>query len=131
MQLRIFALCLACGVLSGIVYDFLYLIRRAASGKTSYRRNLRGFAATAVCDVLYAVALSAMFVALSTFFSFPDVRAYMLAAVILGAALYIKSFHIMVAFLVNRVYNKYTKSVKCKKSAPRRAVKGAAADFKR
>lgn len=131
MQLRIFALCLACGVLSGIVYDLLYIIRRAASGKVRVGRSVRGFVVAAVCDIAYALALSAMFVALSVAFSFPDVRAYMLLSVILGAALYIKSFHIMVAFFINRVYNIIRKSVKCKKCVPRRSKSAPAADFKR
>ena len=37
---------------------------------------------------------------------------YMIAAVLLGAGLYIKSLHVMVAFLINKWYNRGTKIVK-------------------
>ena len=122
MQFKIFIICLACGVLSGIVYDALYIIRRAACGAAKAKRTLKDKVVTAVCDVIYAAALSASFIFCSVFFSFPDVRLYMLASCLLGAALYIKSFHIMVAFLINKLYNRTTKVVKSFKSAqkPRR-----------
>ena len=109
MQIKIFLICLACGGLSGAVYDFLYIIRRAVSGEPSQKSKKREFICTAVCDLLYVLALSAIFVAASVYFCFPDVRLYMFAAVLVGALLYIKSFHIMVAFFVNKLYNRCTK----------------------
>lgn len=120
MQLKIFLICLACGVISGVVYDVLYIVRRTFRGEKV--RSVRYAAVTAVCDVLYAAALTLTFVFCSVCFSFPDVRLYMIAACVLGAALYIKSFHIMVAFLINKLYNRTTKVVKKIKSAqkPRR-----------
>lgn len=131
MQIYIFLLCLACGVASGFAYDFLYLIRRAAAGAPAVKTKKREIIVTAVCDVIYALVLSALFVACSVAFSFPDVRLYMFAAVFSGALLYIKSLHIMVAFLVNKLYNRIAESVKCKKARRRRAKNNLAARTKR
>lgn len=121
MQIKIFLICLACGVLSGAVYDFLYIIRRAVSGAPSQKSKKREFICTAVCDLLYVLALSAIFVAASVYFCFPDVRLYMFAAVAIGFVLYVKSFHIIVAFFVNRLYNSIGRIVKVGK----RGKKGA------
>ena len=144
-QIKIFLICLSCGVLSGVVYDFLYIIRRALSGKSfacaddinasaankdagAPRPKLRvararAFIVTAVCDILYALALSLMFVCASVTFCFPDVRLYMFAAVALGFVLYIKSFHRTVAFFTNRLYNKIGRIVKVGKRGKNRARK--------
>ena len=153
-QIKIFLICLSCGVLSGVVYDFLYIIRRALSGKSfagandinagmakinvgaankdagaprsdlrAARARARAFTVTAVCDILYALALSLMFVCASVTFCFPDVRLYMFAAVALGFVLYIKSFHRTVAFFTNRLYNKIGRIVKVGKRGKNRARK--------
>lgn len=124
MQIKIFLICLACGVLSGAVYDFLYIIRRAVSGAPSQKLKKREFICTAVCDLMYVLALSAIFVAASVYFCFPDVRLYMFAAVLVGALLYIKSFHIMVAFLINKLYNRTSKGVNVVKSGAKGAAVG-------
>ena len=106
MQIYIFLLCLACGVASGFAYDFLYLIRRAAAGAPAVKTKKREIIVTAVCDVLYFLALAAMFVCCSAAFAFPGVRAYMLAACLAGIVLYVKSLHLIVAFFVNKLYNR-------------------------
>ena len=153
-QIKIFLICLSCGVLNGVVYDFLYIIRRALSGKSfaggndinagaakinagaankdagapslklrAVRARARAFTVTAVCDILYALALSLMFVCASVTFCFPDVRLYMFAAVALGFVLYIKSFHRTVAFFTNRLYNIIGRIVKVGKRGKNRARK--------
>ena len=104
-----FLLSLACGVLSGIVYDILYVIR-ASAGRAF--KPPRDKLVTAACDILYIAALTAMFVGCSAAFAFPDMRVYMVLACLAGAALYIKSLHVMVAFLINKWYNRGTKIVK-------------------
>ena len=103
--MRIFLICLALGVCSGIVYDMLYIARFIIGGRPAVKIKKREIISCAVCDIIYAAVLSALFVAASVLFCFPDVRLYMLAAVISGELLYIKSFHIMVAFFLNRLYN--------------------------
>lgn len=111
--MRIFLICLAIGAASGVVYDLLYVARAAAAHAAAPRRLLARTRfpqiVTAVCDLIYAAYLSAVFVCASVYFSFPDVRAYMFAAIFIGIMLYIKSFHIMVAFFVNKLYNRCTK----------------------
>ncbi len=108
---EIFVVCLACGVASGVVYDLLYMLRRLVFLAAKPKRRCV-FAVTAVCDIIYCAALSALFVACSVWLCFPDVRLYMIAAVLLGAGLYIKSLHVMVDFLLNKLYNRSTKRVK-------------------
>ena len=101
------------GAVSGVVYDLLYVVRaaaeRAAGRRLLLRRTRFPHIVTAVCDILYAAFLAAFFVCVSVYFSFPDARAYMFVAIFTGILLYIKSFHIMVAFLVNKLYNRCTK----------------------
>ena len=41
-------------------------------------------------------------------FDFDELRLYMLFACFLGALLYLKSFHVIVAFSVRKVYNRIT-----------------------
>ena len=101
--MRIFLICLACGVASGPIYDVLYAVR------TLFGFRFPGApsrAVTAVCDVLYFLALAAMFVCCSAAFAFPGVRAYMLASRLPGIVLYVKSLHLIVAFFVNKLYNR-------------------------
>lgn len=101
------------GAVSGVVYDLLYVVRaaaeRAAGRRLPLRRTRFPHIVTAVCDILYAAFLAAFFVCVSVYFSFPDARAYMFVAIFTGILLYIKSFHIMVAFFVNKLYNRCTK----------------------
>lgn len=120
--IAIFVVCVACGVAGGPVYDLLYAVWLALSGGGKDPR--RAFACRAVCDAAYWLALSAMFAALSAALCFPDVRLYMIAAVFAGALLYNKSLHIIVAFLINKLYNKVTKSVKAGKKGLKSASEG-------
>lgn len=108
MQIFIFLTCVSCGIVSGIVYDVLYIARCAVCGihKRAYTVKDRIF--TAFCDILYFLIFAAGFVFVSVMFEFDSLRLYMLLGCGLGALLYIKSFHVFVAFFVKSVYNKYT-----------------------
>ncbi len=44
----------------------------------------------------------------SVMFEFEGLRLYMFLGCVLGALLYLKSFHIIVAFSVKKVYNRVT-----------------------
>ena len=93
MQIFIFLTCACCGILSGVVYDVLYIARCAVCGihKQAYTVKDRIF--TAACDILYCLV-------------------YMFIGCVVGALLYLKSFHIFVAFSVKKVYNKITSKKK-------------------
>ncbi len=117
--MRAFLICLACGVASGVVYDVLYAVRSPVCLRAP---GAAARAVTAACDIIYFVALAAMFVWCSATFAFPSVRPYMLAACIAGSALYVKSLHLIVAFFVKRMYNRFAEGAG--RGARRRAARG-------
>ncbi len=108
MQIFIFITCACCGVLSGIVYDILYIARCAVCGVESRAYTVKDKIFTIVCDIVYTLVFAAMFIFTSVMFDFYELRLFMLLGCVLGAILYLKSFHVFVAFLVGKVYNKAT-----------------------
>ncbi len=119
MQIFIFIICTFCGVISGVVYDVLYIARSAVCGVHKEAFTVKDKIFTIACDVLYSLVFTAMFVFTSVMFDFYELRLYMLLGSILGALLYLKSFHVIVAFLVAKVYNKIT----LRKSAAKKELK--------
>lgn len=107
MQPFIFLICLCCGVVSGVFYDVLY-VARSLIFLRARRLSAAKTVAAAVCDLLAFAALAALYVLASVLFNFPNARFYMFLACFCGILLYIKSFHLMVAFLINKVYNRYS-----------------------
>ena len=108
MQIFIFLTCVSCGIVSGIVYDILYIARCAVCGIHKRAYTVKDKIFTAVCDVLYCLIFAVGFVFISVMFEFDSLRLYMLLGCGLGALLYIKSFHVFVAFSVKKVYNRVT-----------------------
>lgn len=113
MQFFIFLTCLFCGVISGTVYDVLYVARCIVCGmdKTEYTAKDKIF--IIISDLLYCLVFAAGFIFVSVMFDFTSLRLYMLLGCILGALIYLKSFHTIVAFFTKKVYN--TVSVKIQK----------------
>lgn len=108
MSIFIFITCACCGIVSGVVYDILYIARCAVCGIHKQAYTVKDKIFTAACDILYCLVFAAAFVFLSVMFDFNGLRLYMLLGGLIGIALYLKSFHIFVAFLVNKVYNRAT-----------------------
>lgn len=108
MQIFIFITCCVCGILSGIVYDVLYIARCCVCGIHKQAYTVKDKIFTAVCDVVYCLIFAAAFVFVSVMFEFEGLRLYMFIGCVLGALLYLKSFHIIVAFSVKKVYNRVT-----------------------
>ncbi len=108
MQIFIFITCCVCGILSGIVYDVLYIARCCVCGIHKQAYTVKDKIFTAVCDVVYCLIFAAAFVFVSVMFEFEGLRLYMFLGCVLGALLYLKSFHIIVAFSVKKVYNRVT-----------------------
>lgn len=109
MQVFVFLTCALLGVVSGAVYDVLYIARCAVCGVNVKAYTLKDRIFTAACDLVYFAALSAGYVFISVLFGFENFRLYMAAGCALGAILYLKSFHVIVAFFVKKVYNKLSK----------------------
>lgn len=108
MAVFVFITCAFCGVLSGVVYDILYIARCAVCGIRREIYTVKDRIFTAACDILYCLIFAAGFVFISVMFDFEGLRLYMLFACFLGAFLYLKSFHVIVAFSVKKVYNRIT-----------------------
>lgn len=108
MSIFIFITCACCGIVSGVVYDILYIARCAVCGINKQVYTVKDKIFTAACDILYCLVFAAAFVFLSVMFDFNGLRLYMLLGGLLGIVLYLKSFHIFVAFCVKKVYNKIT-----------------------
>lgn len=117
MQFFIFMICLFCGVLSGVVYDVLYVARCALCGIDKHSYTVKDKIFIAAADILYCAVFAAGFVFTSVMFDFYAIRAYMLLGCVLGALIYLKSFHVIVAFCVKKVYNKINL---CKENAVER-----------
>ncbi len=98
-------ICLFCGILSGVVYDVLYVVRVVLCGidKSAYTVKDKIFIIAA--DILYCLVFAAGFIFTSVMFDFEGLRLYMLLGCLLGALIYLKSFHIIVAFFSKKVYN--------------------------
>lgn len=109
MQIFIFIICMFCGILSGIVYDVLYVARCFVCGTDKSAYTVKDKIFLIVADVLYCLVFAVGFVFVSVMFDFSSLRVYMLLGCLAGAFVYLKSFHIIVAFLINKAYNKFTK----------------------
>ena len=108
MQIFIFITCACCGVISGIVYDILYIARCAVCGVNKKAYTVKDRVFLIACDILYCLVFAAAFVFISVMFDFDSLRLYMLLGCALGAVLYLKSFHVFIAFSVKKIYNRIT-----------------------
>ena len=100
-QVYFFLVCVAGGAMSGIVYDAFYLVKQFIAGR---RVEIS-------LDILYFLCLSVLYVFLSVVFGLPDFRLYFFCGLLLGAALYLKSIHIILAFFVKKMYTVIRKSM--------------------
>ncbi len=96
MQLRIFLICLFIGVLGGFVYDVFFLLRNF------YRKQWF----RVLCDVCFCLCFGVFYFFLSVSLALPPLRGYHLLACVIGLTLYLKSFHKIVAFFADMLYNK-------------------------
>lgn len=101
----IFLTCLFCGVLSGTVYDVLYVARCVVCGIDKKGYTVKDKIFIIISDILYCLVFSAGFIFVSVMFDFTSLRLYMLFGCVVGVLIYLKSFHTIVAFCVKKVYN--------------------------
>ncbi len=88
------------------MYDILYIARCIVCGVHIKKYSVKDKVFTIVCDIVYCLFLSVSFVFVSVMFGFSNLRLFMVLGCVLGAILYLKSFHLFVAFFVNKLYNK-------------------------
>lgn len=94
-QIFIFLVCIYAGLLSGIIYDVIYLTKHFAGGKVL---NI-------VLDIVFFVIFALIYIFVSLLFSFPAFRLYMFLAAQLGLFMYVKSFHVLIANGAKKLYN--------------------------
>lgn len=94
-QLFVFLSCLSFGACFGVFRTLVIIIKEKISNK-----EIKG-----VVEIVYFILLSFGYVLYSFLVKMPNLRVYMIVAVLLGNYLYIKSFHYILAKSVKRVYN--------------------------
>ena len=98
-QLYIFLACLSFGAISGLLFSLSALIKCKIKNKI-----IRIFP-----DALVFFITTISYIIYSYFMEFPNLRIYMIFAVFLGLYLYMKSFDIILAKVVKKIYNIFTK----------------------
>jgi len=92
------------GVLAGVVYSVLYFFKRMINNK------IYSF----VSDTVFFVFSAFLYIFVSYNLKFASLRAYMIFGFFCGYFSEIKSFHIFVAKITEKVYNRYTEFIKRK-----------------
>ena len=100
-QIYVFIVCVAIGCLSGIFFSLSALLKSGVKSKC-FR---------IIPDIFVFVALSVAYVFLAYSFGFPNLRAYMIVGVFVGIIGYFKSFHILLAKCLKKLYNIIRKKV--------------------
>ena len=115
-QFFIFLVGTLCGIVSGVLYDFIYCVRYP----------FRALWVRIATDILFFLLFAGLFLFVSVVFSLPAVRFYMFGGCLAGFFLYLKSFHKIVAFFAEKIYNGMCKKRKAKEEVgcprKRRAV---------
>lgn len=109
-QIFEFLVCIYAGLLSGIIYDIFYAIKQFCGGKKF----------DIILDIVFFVVFALIYIFVSFIFEFPVFRLYMFLSAQLGLLMYIKSFHILFANAVKKIYNKL-KRIREKKHGRRKA----------
>lgn len=108
-QIFIFLVCVTCGIAGGVIYDFFYCL--------AYPFRTR--AVRIVADAVFSLFFTALFLFVSVTFSLPDFRIYMFLGCVFGLFLYLKSFHGIVAFFAEMVYNRIERLKRMRKAVKR------------
>lgn len=108
MAFFIFIICMFCGILSGTVYDVFYVARAVCCGIDKQRYTVKDKIFIIISDLLYCITFAVGFIFTAVMFDFENLRFYMLLGCVLGAIVYLKSIHLIVAFFVKKVYNAYS-----------------------
>lgn len=114
-EISVFCICVSFGIISGVVFSILRLLANA----------IKNSVVEIVFDILYFSLLSVGFIFLSYYLKFPSFRLYMCVGVLLGVYMYVKSFHITLAIITEKVYNQIKKKSSAKTKPPKNGVKRA------
>lgn len=93
-QIYVFFVCLFCGVASGPFYDAFYLLKKLFPAR-----------AGVALDIVFCLFFAGLYIFLAVLFSLPEMRLFMFVGCLLGFLVYLKSFHRIVAFFTEWLYN--------------------------
>ena len=113
---RIMLFCFAFGGIAGLIYELFYIILLPT--KSNVIKH--------VVTLIWWCVVAITFVFFNYYFHLGNFRLYKLAVILIGLLFYKNSFHKIIAFFLNRVYNKYVayrKKLKLKKVKNVRAKK--------
>ena len=98
-QIYIFIACISFGILNGIVFGILSLIKK----------KLKNQVVKFIIDLSAFVVMTLFFILFSYLMHFSDLRLYMACGVFIGIYMYFKTLHILLAKNVKKIYNVYEK----------------------
>lgn len=94
-QLFVFLVCTLTGIAGGLLYDLFYTVRFFLRFRWVHIAS----------DILFCLAFAGLYLLVSLCVELPALRFYSFIGCLLGLFLYLKSFHKIVAFFSERVYN--------------------------
>lgn len=112
-QFYVFIACIAFGGMGGVLFSIFQTIKFCIKNKL----------VKATFDVFVFLILAGGYVLYSHLLNFPNIRIYMMAGVFVGIVLYFKSFHIILAKYLKKLYNIIVKNLKRKKKEKHERIK--------
>ena len=94
-QFYVFVACVCFGGCTSILFSISALIKNYISNRLI----------KILPDVICFLLISVLYVLYSHALNFPDFRVYMIVGVLFGIFTYLKSFHILLAKMVKKLYN--------------------------
>ena len=94
-QFYVFVACVAFGGITGVLFTFSKIFKNLA--KNNFLKI--------IFDVIAFLVLSFFYILFSNKLCFPSFRTYMVLGVLVGIIIYLKSFHIILAKTLKKIYN--------------------------
>ena len=110
-QFALFCICIGASFLFGLVYEIFSF---TSDIFTFLKKGKR--AVVFALDIVFFLIFAVWCVGIFYFFEFPNFRLYYLLGFFVGGIIYLKSLHIIVAFLKKMCYNKLIKVIKKRKA---------------
>lgn len=100
-QFRILLFCAALGCAGGLLYDLCFCLGYPFRNKY----------VSAAFEALFCALFAIVYLFVSCSAQLPPLRLYMLAGLVLGFFLYLKSWHKIVAIFAEKVYNSIVRAI--------------------
>ena len=101
-QFFVFLACISIGCVCGLIYSLFDLFKKLINKKIF----------CIIFDVCFFVCSCVIYIYFQWILDFPSIKLYMIFSVFLGMFLYYKSFYIILANIIKKLYNKISKILK-------------------